>query len=633
MTDEALANPCNWRVRGKVAKDITVVITICELVHTCPSHLHSWRASATAKWLANVLGNQVINNPSISVTQLQDVFRNEYGRHTSYKAMWKGKEAIMDHIQGSESSSFQCIPAFCDTLKVLDPGAYAELETYPGTRHFWRIFVCPTALGRAFPHLRPHIGLDACHSKNHKFLGQVLLATAMDGNNHVNYLAYAVVDKENEENWTWFLLLLRRAVVGIGAVGVQFVSDRCKGIVNAVKEIFPGQSHTHCTAHLERNVKQRFGNKMVDMFKFNALKRSKYKEVLQAITATSAECAQYVGNIDPKTYTAYAVPLPRFGHTTSNLVEVANSCVLPLRAYAPFKLCYQLYLYLMELKARRQKEAAEMQGLFTPYASDVLRKHEEFAGSYRVRMASANQTLVQSNMKDFIVGTFPTVSCTCLSYMDMVIPCPYVLAVEKESRRNSDRLMGRMWTVDAYVAAHRLTLPPISTLQLKLDAYCLPPPVAMKKGRRHIRRIPGPGECSQTATASSRQATRDYTDAVDTPVDDNMTNMEGVIQEPPLKKSKLCSHCRGSGHNKRTCPTRQVSVPPETIDPTLGEIPSQRSGYADFTETQNITEPPLFSSQEVTAIIRPLKDASEGSQGTNNPGEAVEGPFQGRSSV
>ncbi|KAL3687252.1 hypothetical protein R1sor_013561 [Riccia sorocarpa] len=330
MTDEALANSCNWRVRGKVANDTTVVITVCELVHTCPSHLHSWRASATAKWLANVLGNQVINNPSIFVTQLQDVFRNEYGRQTSYKAMWKGKEAIMDHIQGSESSSFQCIPAFCETLKVLDPGAYAEWETYPSTRHFWRIFVCPTALGRAFPHLRPHIGLDACHSKNHKFPGQVLLATAMDGNNHVNYLAYAVVDKENEENWTWFLLLLCRAVVGIKAV--------------------------------------------------------RYKQVLQAITATSAECGLYVGNIDPKTYTAYAVPLPRFGHTTSNLVEVANSCILPLRAYAPFKLCYQLYLYLMELKARRQKEAAEMQGLFTPYASNMLRKHEEFAGSYRVRM-------------------------------------------------------------------------------------------------------------------------------------------------------------------------------------------------------------------------------------------------------
>ncbi|KAL3695925.1 hypothetical protein R1sor_010001 [Riccia sorocarpa] len=227
ITDEALANPCGWRVRGKVTGDETVIITV--------------------------------------FPQLQDVFRNEYGRQSTYMAAWRSKEIIMDHIQGSESSSFQVIPAFCDTLKSLDRGAYAEWETYPGTRKFWRVFVCPTALGRAFPHLRPHVGLDVCHTKNHKYPMQVLLASAMDGNSHVNYLAYALVDRENEENWSWFLRLVRMAVVGVEDTFVQFVSDRCKGIVNAVRDVFPGQSHTHCTIHLERNLK-RFGKNMVKLF-------------------------------------------------------------------------------------------------------------------------------------------------------------------------------------------------------------------------------------------------------------------------------------------------------------------------------------------------------------------------------
>ncbi|KAL3701284.1 hypothetical protein R1sor_019306 [Riccia sorocarpa] len=577
LSDEAMANPWGCCVRGKLAKDTTVVITICELVHSCPGHLHSWRTSATAKWLADVLGNHVINNPSISVMHMQDVFRNEYGRQTTYYSMWRGKEIITEHIQGSESSSFQCIPAFCDALKAW--------EVYPGTKQFWRIFVCPSALGRAFPHLRPHIGLNACHSKNHKYPTQVLLATAMDGNNHVNYLAYAIVDRENEDSWTWFLLFLRRAVVGIEHGSVQFVSDRYKGIVNAVREVFHGQSHTHCTTHLERNLK-RFGNKM----------DKEFQRLYRQSTEDSSECGTYVGNIDPKTYAAYAVPFPRFGHTTSNLVEVANSCILPLRSYAPFKLCYHLYLYVMELKVRRQNEAAEMLGFFTPYATEVLRKNEESAGSYRVRMASANQALVQSSRKDFIVTVFPTVNCTCLSYKDMLIPCPHVLAVEKEGKRNSDRLVDRVWTVDAFCAAHRLTLPPISTLNLKFDPYCLPPPHAVRKGRRRVRRIPGPGESSQTNRGGSRvQAATEECDVIEIPINDTRTSMEGVIPELP-KKSRLCSHCRGSGHNKRTCPTLLKSLPSDVLLGTIRESPPHAVGYTDYTQTQETGGPSISSS-------------------------------------
>ncbi|KAL3689537.1 hypothetical protein R1sor_015846 [Riccia sorocarpa] len=544
MNDEAMTNPCGWRVRGKLAKDTTVMITICELVHSCPGHLHSWRTSATAKWLADVLGNHVVNNPSISVMHMQDVFRNEYGRQTTYYSMWRGKEIITDHIHGSESSSFQCIPASCDALKASDQGAYAEWEGYPGTKQFWRIFVCPSAMGRAFPHMRPHIGLDACHSKNHKYPTQILLATAMDGNNHVNYLAYAIVDRENEDNWTWFLLFLRRAVVGIEHGSVQFVSDRCKGIVNVVKEVFPGQSHTHCTAHLERNLK-RFGNKMVKEFQrlYRQSTEDRYKQQLQAISSSSSECGTYVGNIDPKTYVSYAVPFPR-----------------------------------------RQNEVVEMLGFFTPYATEVLRKNEESAGSYRVRMASANQALVQSSRKDFIVTVFPTVNCTCLSYKDMLIPCPHVLAVEKEGKRNSDRLVDRVWTIDAFCAAHRCTLPPISTLNLKLDPYCLPPPPVVRKRRRRVRRIPGPGESSQTTRGGSRvQAATEECDVIEIPIRDTRTSMEGVIREPP-KKSRLCSHCRGSGHNKRTCPIVLKSLPSDVLLGTIRENPPHANGYTDYTQ-------------------------------------------------
>ncbi|KAL2644124.1 hypothetical protein R1flu_011711 [Riccia fluitans] len=152
--------------------------------------------------------------------------------------MWRAKEMITDHIASSEITSFQCIPAFYEQIKSKDAGPYAKWETHPGTRMFWRMFISPSSLGKAFPHLRPHLGLDAYH--NHKYPMQVMLATALDGNNQLNYLAYAIVDRENEENWRWFLENLKRVVTGIEQARVQFVSNHCKGIVNEGRDVFPG---------------------------------------------------------------------------------------------------------------------------------------------------------------------------------------------------------------------------------------------------------------------------------------------------------------------------------------------------------------------------------------------------------
>ncbi|KAL3687015.1 hypothetical protein R1sor_013324 [Riccia sorocarpa] len=349
-------------------------------------------------------------------------------------AAWRSKEIIMDHIQGSESSSFQVIPAFCDALKSLDRGAYAEWETYPGTRK----------------------STEKTRKTGHGF-------------------------------YDWF------------------------------------------------------------------------KEVLQRISATNKECGDYIASIAPNTYAAYAVPQPRFGHTTSNLVEVGNSCILPLRSYAPFKLCFQMYIYLMELKAKRQRQASAMESRFTPFATDLLQKNEEAAGAYRVRMAFANQALVQSNRQDFIVTTFPDVSCSCLGFKDMLLPCIHILAVERESRRNSDRLVGRVWTVDALCAAHTLTLSPILAQELKQDLHCMAPPAAVKKGRRRVRRILGPGECSQNALRNSHQSSREESSLISVPVNDTSTNLEGLLQEPPSKKARLCSLCRGSGHDRRNCHSKQAS--------------------------------------------------------------------------
>ncbi|KAL3696916.1 hypothetical protein R1sor_010992 [Riccia sorocarpa] len=129
--------------------------------------------------------------------------------------MWRGKELAKDDISGGEKESFHKLPSYCEVLKQVDPDCLVEWDVYPGTNTFKRIFVCPSAMRNSFIYLRPHIGLDACHTKNRRYPMHVFLATAMDGNNHIAFLAWALTDREDEDNWTWFCNLFKQILAEI----------------------------------------------------------------------------------------------------------------------------------------------------------------------------------------------------------------------------------------------------------------------------------------------------------------------------------------------------------------------------------------------------------------------------------
>ena len=51
---------------------------------------------------------------------------------------------------------------------------------------------------------RPLIGLDGCFLKG-EYRGQLLTAIGKDGNNQMLPIAYAVVEAETTELWSWLL--------------------------------------------------------------------------------------------------------------------------------------------------------------------------------------------------------------------------------------------------------------------------------------------------------------------------------------------------------------------------------------------------------------------------------------------
>ena len=90
----------------------------------------------------------------------------------------------------------------------------------------------PCILG--FKYRKPVLSIDGTHLYG-KYQGKLLVAMAIDANNKVFPLAFAVVDCESGSNWRWFLQCLRETIGHvIPDEGICIISYRHLGIKNAI---------------------------------------------------------------------------------------------------------------------------------------------------------------------------------------------------------------------------------------------------------------------------------------------------------------------------------------------------------------------------------------------------------------
>ncbi|KAK8659317.1 hypothetical protein V6N13_029523 [Hibiscus sabdariffa] len=103
---------------------------------------------------------------------------------------------------------------------------------------------------------RPLICLDGCFLKGH-YQGWLLAAVGIDANDCIYPLAYAAVECENRESWSWFLRLLETDLELRNLFHYTFMSDKQKGVVEFVLEIFPNGEYRTCVRHLYSNFKSK----------------------------------------------------------------------------------------------------------------------------------------------------------------------------------------------------------------------------------------------------------------------------------------------------------------------------------------------------------------------------------------
>jgi transposase-like protein len=101
--------------------------------------------------------------------------------------------------------------------------------------------------------------------------------------NHLLSLAFALVEGENNESWSWFLTLVRNEVLGPGR-SICMISDCHRGFLNDAKEPLEGCPpliHRCCTHHFAANIWKNQQSKKV-IVRLKALCKVKEEKIFEA---------------------------------------------------------------------------------------------------------------------------------------------------------------------------------------------------------------------------------------------------------------------------------------------------------------------------------------------------------------
>ncbi|KAK4387758.1 hypothetical protein Sango_2382400 [Sesamum angolense] len=250
VTAKCKIEGCNWRIHASPVMNDCFQIKSIQGAHTCARAYDNKLAKAShmAKRMAR-------DPPNIPVLQLKNTILRKCKVDVSRQKVQRAKREAPEKIRGSDSVQYEKLWDYCETVRKFNPGSKLILK---------------------------------------KLEAQILqsLIKWRDGNDNMFPIAMPVVQVENRENWTWFLGELLDDIGGLGTSMWSFISDRQKGLIEALKDLVPDSEHRFCLRHIYENFKMKFKSQELKEFFWKA-----------ASTTNKSDFERYmqkINELDPK---------------------------------------------------------------------------------------------------------------------------------------------------------------------------------------------------------------------------------------------------------------------------------------------------------------------------------------------
>ncbi|XP_063935333.1 uncharacterized protein LOC108226826 isoform X1 [Daucus carota subsp. sativus] len=336
-TATCYAECCKWRIHSSRLPDgITWAIKKIEPnVHTCRG-LETYNPLCDVKWVASKLMEDIRANPDIPGSALNELLFQRYGVYMKKSSLYNMKKLAIEKLYGGHDQSYADLPAYTKVICESNPQSkafFSTVESESITRQllFNNIFISFTAMWKEFlGGCRPLIGVDGTHLKG-DYGGVLLSAVALDANNEIFPLAYAIVSAEDKETWSWFFWNLYNLLKESSRKDWTVISDRQKGIDIALLDVWPTVKRRYCCRHISRNYKKQFSGPLLYILFWracNATSQFTYRKAMEKLKEVGGDSVmKFFAELgDPAGWSKHKFdPNVCNDSNTSNFVESFNS--------------------------------------------------------------------------------------------------------------------------------------------------------------------------------------------------------------------------------------------------------------------------------------------------------------------
>ncbi|GJR81984.1 putative reverse transcriptase domain-containing protein [Tanacetum coccineum] len=182
------------------------------------------------KWVVMTLKNGHLCQQSREMRACTSTFLSQHTKD------FRAKVKAEVHLKSEQEHQYALLWDYCHALKKANPNTTVKIDVYRAHNpyenaiRFKRIYVCLGALKdgfRAFE--RQLLGLDGAFMKGN-YPGQLLTAVSVDANNGIYPVTYGIVESGSKESY------------------------RQKGLLPALKDLFPADKHRYCVRHIHDNM-------------------------------------------------------------------------------------------------------------------------------------------------------------------------------------------------------------------------------------------------------------------------------------------------------------------------------------------------------------------------------------------
>ncbi|VFQ70707.1 unnamed protein product [Cuscuta campestris] len=300
-----------------------------------------------------------------------------------------------------------------------------------------------------------------------KFGGTMLVANGVDSNENIFPLAYAIVEGENKESWTWFLdlLTLDLELNDYKEPTFTFMSDKQKGLLPAFEDVIPRAMHKFCVRHLEGNFKNAgySGEALKDLL-WEAAKAttvSQYEEVMRKIKDEDVAAYDWlVGKQASEWSRSHFHIAPKSDILTKNICESYNRVLKEARSQTLIRCLENIREMLMKRFFDLREKAENWKGLLCPTVASKVAINSKLAGGY---------TAIQSDISLFEVKGYRAKnweqhavdlverSCTCNVWQLTGIPCAHAICAiwiqRQQYRKEVEEYVDEYYFVQTYKEA------------------------------------------------------------------------------------------------------------------------------------------------------------------------------------